>query len=667
MTDEPTERGSLGLLSLPYFILIDAIIPLVSAQDVARLRLVSRATKTIVDDELIWKRFIIEDFNFPSHASARVTGWQQLYRGLARPQLYTWGQSANCRLGVPPSELPEDVRILIMRHQGAPFPIPVDTRGVSAPQSSQSAVDKEEASAVVEVVAGGWSFHALTRTGQILCWGQLDGDSFVDDGSPSSSGHRVQKPIVLKRSVDEPVKSISCGRRHGVALTSKQDVLEWHSWKVAARHNRLIDVGGEVGAASYKIVQLEAGWDFSVILMHDTQQASSRPTTSDTASSSTILYWHTEWVQTDAEDSGKVYDAPKIALPPLPEPSEEVGLELSDCDAAAHCHVIQVAGGEDYVVALTASGLVYKIVLPRFHMPHQSDPSSQHPSTRLSAACRNGTASWQLMEHFCLPSKIGRLPYFQNDGGERVQQLVHPGLRIKHISAQFRTWVAYTVASAGAEGTASDEGGIVLLGKGDGVSETGPEVKHELQDAGVIKVSVGDWHCGALTASGKVMTWGQWSNGALGAWDSLPLLRPPQPSTQRSFQPQPEVDNPLPRTNPFTRFRIGLAGARLRSEQSNSVPPQPAPSARPRTQPAETGSSNDPSAQPAPASEADAQQLRLADRIIPFQGINAPTRVHFDAHKSDRSFVFDIAFAGKCGLIGPPPIWLILTPPSPAS
>ena len=46
-----------------------------------------------------------------------------------------------------------------------------------------------------------------------------------------------------------------------------------------------------------------------------------------------------------------------------------------------------------------------------------------------------------------------------------------------------------------------------------------PRVIPELQYKSVISVVLGDYHYGALTSTGKLLTWGAYSNGALGLGD----------------------------------------------------------------------------------------------------------------------------------------------------
>jgi hypothetical protein len=58
--------------------------------------------------------------------------------------------------------------------------------------------------------------------------------------------------------------------------------------------------------------------------------------------------------------------------------------------------------------------------------------------------------------------------------------------------------------------------------------ESQPEVIPELQNRSVISIVLGDYHYGALTADGQLLTWGQYSHGALGLGmpTELPLGTP---------------------------------------------------------------------------------------------------------------------------------------------
>lgn len=69
---------------------------------------------------------------------------------------------------------------------------------------------------------------------------------------------------------------------------------------------------------------------------------------------------------------------------------------------------------------------------------------------------------------------------------------------------------------------------VVLIGRADTTAETVPTVMPALQNIDVIAVVLGDYHFGALTASGSLLTWGGYSKGALGLGDpaKIPIGQP---------------------------------------------------------------------------------------------------------------------------------------------
>jgi len=57
------------------------------------------------------------------------------------------------------------------------------------------------------------------------------------------------------------------------------------------------------------------------------------------------------------------------------------------------------------------------------------------------------------------------------------------------------------------------------MGKTDTNPESAPIILPALQNKSVISVVIGDYHNGALTSTGKLLTWGAYSSGALGLGD----------------------------------------------------------------------------------------------------------------------------------------------------
>lgn len=63
----------------------------------------------------------------------------------------------------------------------------------------------------------------------------------------------------------------------------------------------------------------------------------------------------------------------------------------------------------------------------------------------------------------------------------------------------------------------------MLRGSKDTTITMPPEIMPGLQNRDIIAVVVGDYHFAALTSTGKLLTWGQYSSGALGLGDPTKL------------------------------------------------------------------------------------------------------------------------------------------------
>jgi SCF-associated factor 1 len=87
------------------------------------------------------------------------------------------------------------------------------------------------------------------------------------------------------------------------------------------------------------------------------------------------------------------------------------------------------------------------------------------------------------------------------------------------------------------------------VGDTDTKPDSQPEIIPQLQNKSIISVVIGDYHNAALTANGKLLTWGGYSNGALGLGDPLKL----EPGTPGGFA------NSRDRQVAQERGRIGAA------------------------------------------------------------------------------------------------------------
>ena len=83
-----------------------------------------------------------------------------------------------------------------------------------------------------------------------------------------------------------------------------------------------------------------------------------------------------------------------------------------------------------------------------------------------------------------------------------------------------------------------EENSIVLRGDADTTAESSVEVIPELQYKSIISVSLGDYHSAALTADGKLYTWGGYQMGALGLGDPTNL----PPGAPGGYQTQQQLD-----------------------------------------------------------------------------------------------------------------------------
>lgn len=523
-------------LDLPLPLVVDNLLPLLDNRDLASLRCVSKHAKSLVEDEVLWKRKVLTDFTFPPHASARMGGWFNLYTNLSNPSVYVWGQADNGRMGIDLQQLQGQVRKDVYRIGGIPYPVRLDTIGAERTRNMHggrlgSGGEEEKVGAVVEIVAGGWSFHARTSTGRVWGWGMMDGEIRAGPHSPiRHPGKEV--PIPQLMDALPPIQSLSGGRCHAVALTRDHRVLEWRAWGTVMEVQDLPESVTKPPPQSdltSNITQLEAGWSFTAILTHTGE----------------VWVWYSDWsadaftrtyYRGNAHAARMMADPPgnehlsifpinvrPVQLPPFPASPQS---DTQDTGAK----IIQIAAGEDFLVALTESGTLHRIdlhllgpttaedhLIVRRVLENRDDPDDRDRGALIHQALMtrflSTRAAWEALPLFERPESL--------DGFDPAW-LYAPGAdgksdvgRITHISAHFRRFVAFlpTLPPQSSEGEGGDT--LVLLGS---PSSNQPEMIPELQARGVIKVTMGDYHYGALTEKGEVLTWGSFSRGALGNW-----------------------------------------------------------------------------------------------------------------------------------------------------
>jgi SCF-associated factor 1 len=577
------------LLGLPYQLLVDEVLSDLDADSLLRLREVSRATKDLADDELLWRRKIMQDFNFPLLSSARETGWQRLYRGLKTPSLYTWGDYSHNRIGrrVDAESIPTPIWNIIIRSRGVPLPLQIEWRNAQRRFDGNEAWsddDENDHTGVarlakpssakwqgvpVQIHAGGWSFYALTDTGRILSWGTSS--ALLD--FTVQSGQMLETPTVLDTHM-RTAKMLTVGREHLAALMWNGELFEWtKTWDRPVRLNvpHLFGLGKD--AKSVKVSQVEAGWDFTAVLADVADDGKEAGTSKSNYRQ--ITFWKTAWTEvwrdkylrpsvrsTDPGNwSAPEMDLDAILLPSLPGKA------------------VQIAAGDNFILALTDDYIVYYLSVPGLEAPlarqlnsilnrpedvdtdgnNVPDPdaarsemteTNKRDIERLmnqitsfyNRLIRQKDMHWQKLDKFCDDLHSSGV---DKDGvnlwdKKEYSHLVTAETKVTHISAHFKHFAAYA-PEAGAGASEGKSKGIVITGTSENPIK--PIVMPELQGIQVIKVSHGDWHSGALTQDGRVLTWGEKSNGALGSWDAVPHPE----NTTSALQPNAIVFQPFRR------------------------------------------------------------------------------------------------------------------------
>lgn len=494
--------------SLPLDLLVDEILVLLPAKDLLSLSCTCRSLhSTIHDSELVWKRKIAKDYRFPTGATGRVAGFKTLYRKLRKPEVWVWGQNMNDRLGLDGEDQADLIDPVLSNFSEVPTPL---------------RLRKAESIQIVDLQAGGWSFHGLDVNGNVWCWGTLDGSS----GAWNPHPHRVSpkqsevEPVMLRIRNLPQFKAISCGRSHAAGISDDGHIYEWHSWNRVAK---LVSAPWEPSPGKrQRVLQICAGWDFSALLSSD----------------GVVYFWREPTVLEVAQaldsqfdnlpqesSTGTVYDFDcsdrVIRCPDLPE-SEPNQPQFKDS-------IVKIACGEEFIICLTMNRKIYKLDISQITAPERNGPPRvlrqlQHHDDEMlfrlsiAKAFRDKERKWEYLPYFCEAAKlqeglVNALPSV--DLSDAAQ------LKITHISAQYRTFVAYSVENPSENQPASKKNSFVFFGMKTTGKDDKPEILPQLQRRGVIQVALGDYHYVALLSNGQVLTWGSYSQGALGLGRSL--------------------------------------------------------------------------------------------------------------------------------------------------
>jgi SCF-associated factor 1 len=507
-----------GLPDIPIDVLLDVLLPCFDLHSLVSLGATSKSFHRLIfsegDGETLWKNRLEIDLNFPTSSTARRTGWLTLYKRVLRPELYAWGAATNERLGVmrgdpaarkviaggiPEREFKEFVAVATANF--ARIAVRIHTQGAHAK--------------IVDIAAGGWSSHALDTNGQVHACGQMDGGRWAPDDTPWSDPF---KPLsgLQRAPVDFPakIKRLDAGRAHVLALDSNQRVYEWRSF---GRVAQIRDAGGRWARAD----AISAGWDVSAVLIKKRNATAevfihfSPPDVEIVRAASSTASFGSEGYEPQTVHFE--FPVQSILLPPLTEQLQDESID-------------QIAAGDNFVVALTNHSRVFKIDISPIRQPRgidtegplEGESRSAADRERLSAAFLSGERAWIYLPYFSEIAQIKKHPAL-------VDRQVN-ATRITHITAHFQSFTAYAVDSV-------KEHGLVLFGDAESEEESRPQILPALQGIGVIKVCLGDYHKGALTSEGKLLTFGGYSSGALGHGHRNSRLGTPQQQGQNRPAP----------------------------------------------------------------------------------------------------------------------------------
>ncbi|KAF9240700.1 regulator of chromosome condensation 1/beta-lactamase-inhibitor protein II [Melanogaster broomeanus] len=447
------------LEEIPIEVLLDNFLPLLPISDLLSLGSTNRFFTTLCNDNTFWKRKLQQDFNFSDEDTARSSGWKLIYRGLSHPHTYVWGEGSKGRLGLP------------RRSADVPYPAELHFPGGIR---------------IVHLAAAGMGFFALDSHGNIYAWGTLNGQEYAlqNDGY-SAPGQPAHRP--LKLALPAATRTISCGRLHATSLDE-----DLHIWTFLSfgRPFRLVTSLLDATTADSTPAQVESGWSFSSVLTRAgdvfvwwpfSVEMQERINSHNTAMDEMGSRVHA----TDGVIPCSGWELPKDPhkLPELPRLPMLVS-GAKDLDV----HLIKIAALDNHLVGLTNQGHVLKILVQNGGIA--------------------GREAWEYLPHFSESEKINE---HMTSASSELQASQH--IRITHISAQYHTFVAYSTGS----------NSVVLMGSNETNTDSEPRILPALQNINVISVVLGDYHFGALTSTGKLLTWGQYSRGALGLGDPLKL------------------------------------------------------------------------------------------------------------------------------------------------
>jgi alpha-tubulin suppressor-like RCC1 family protein len=351
---------------------------------------------------------------------------------------------------------------------------------------------------VAALTAGGFAGYAVTRSGQVLAWGD---DQFGELGDPAVNGPASSSPVLVQLPAWVRVTSVAAGPGWALALTRAGQVLGWGSNSCGQQGTGA--AGGTVTApaavplpAGTRVTALAAGGCFALAL---------------TASGKVLA-----WGQNSQGQLGLGH------VNSTPQPPVRVHLPAGQ-------KITRIAAGLVFGLAVTARGQVLawggnqqaELGLGRAG-PHRSRPARVPlPAAIRASVARSGPGN----NGYALTNAGQALSWGTNGEG----QLGHPGardpsgpVRVLVPARQKVTALRPGLGFAVAQITAG-----TLLAWGDnregqlGAGRTRAKSASPLRVAlpagtKVTQLAAGEEFALVLTAAGKVLAWGANSSGEVG-------------------------------------------------------------------------------------------------------------------------------------------------------
>ncbi|KAF8425147.1 regulator of chromosome condensation 1/beta-lactamase-inhibitor protein II [Tirmania nivea] len=324
-------------------------------------------------------------------------------------------------------------------------------------------VDLPTNQVAVDVVMGGWSTTVLTAFGSLYTWGSLSGFSRPHLPDSTSDG-RATKLEFPAAHTSTNIVEVSSGRSHVLGLSEEGRIWSWTREDLPGTFIKFIHVDTRTYGSTFygtrrargTVERVAAGWNHSAALVNGVG----------------IVVWFPSSEGT-VDEEGVLVDGELVPgtcyIEGTPKPST-----ISDEDwnySKEVGEVICIMAGDSYLVFLTKPGKVYAVwAQPNMvagtrpvQLYHFSAPAGEKPMTYISGS-------------FC------KFAVFNSDG------LVYIGTKDQ----------VQEILDASVERPSPELEEI----------QSKPTVIPRLQKCGIVAIAFGDYHSLALTAEGKVLSWG---------------------------------------------------------------------------------------------------------------------------------------------------------------